>query len=385
MLYRFRPGNLHSTDISVPHKSLYANRPCIRIANVGKAMMRDVGDITPTPSTEHDVKRSFFQSSPAESNSTLSGRTNSLGEAKRKTSTTPSLRSFASSHSLSIGSRVPPVPPIDSSLKTPTTSPFPPQLSPQSGQLTPLTGPWLSPVTSNTSCASSTHSSTSAYSTAREEEAKDALSPLMKYSPLPEQTVRIQDGPLDSLAETTTPKAKRTYHRKPSNVSRRSDETIPTISLHEAQSGSSPTSTSTYDSITEVAFGFEDIHIQQAWFGLLKALAKPEIVGDLRKFTRSGDVLDPLSGESNRRRIHRILEVTVHDIKDLKIIPKKDPVGPRKRGIMRSISSGIGQTIKSLAEDDREEQGQDVADSFLLEMSVTLFPFTSWVWLICLC
>lgn len=366
MIYQFRPCNLHSTDISVPHKSLYSDRLCIRIANIGKAMMRDVGETTPTPTADTDAKRLFFQSSPDGSSSLLPGRANSLGEPKRKTSTTPSLRSFASSHSLSLGSRPPPVPPIDSSLKTASTSPYPPQLSPQSGQLTPLTGPWLSPVTSNTSTTSSpsTHSSTSAYSTAREEEAKDGLSPLVQYSPLSEHPPGSRD---DALAGTTTPKAKRTYHRKPSNTSYRSDETIPTISLHGVQPSSSPRSTSTFDSISELAFGFEDAHLQQAWFGLLKALSRPEIVSDFRGFTGRGETLDPLSG-GKRRRIHRTLEVTVHDIKDLKILAKKDLAGTRKRGIMRSISSGIGQTIKSLAEDDREEQGQDVGDSYFLEM-----------------
>lgn len=365
MIYQFRPCNLHSTDISVPHKSVYSDRLCIRIANIGKAMMRDAGETTPTPTTDADARRLFSEASADSLTNSLAPRANSLGEPKRKSSVTDSLRSFASSHSLSLNARPPPVPPIDSSLKI-ATSPYPPQLSPQSGQLTPLTGPWLSPVTSNTSTTSSpsTHSSTSAYSTAREEEAKDGLSPLVQYSPLGEQPLGNQS---DDLTGTTTPKAKRTYHRKPSNTSYRSDETIPTISLHGVQPSSSPRSTGTFDSITELAFGFEDAHLQQAWFGLLKALSRPEIVGDFRGFTGRRGTLDPASG-GKRRRVHRTLEVTVHDIKDLKILPKRDLAGTRKRGIMRSISSGIGQTIKSLAEDDREEPVQDLGGSYFLEM-----------------
>lgn len=367
LLYQFRPRDLQATDISVPHKSLYTDRPCIRILNVGKALVRDAGDLTPTPSKDADTKRSFFQSSSDGSSATLPPRANSLGEVKRKTSTTPSLRSFASSHSLSIGSRTPPVPPIDSSLKQPTTSPYPPQISPRGGQLTPLTGPWLSPVTSNTSCGSSqsTQSGTSTYSTAREEEAKDGLSPLLGHSILPDQ----RTGNLDASRgrEETTPKAKRTYHRKPSTISRQSDETIPTISLHATQSASSPTS-STHETLQELAFVFEDAPIQQAWFGLFKSLARPEIVSDFGGFTGRSDMVDPFEGLANKRRLHRILEVTVHDIKDFKLNPRNDLAGPRKRGIMRSISSGIGQTIKGLAEDDREDVGSDQGDSFFLEM-----------------
>jgi hypothetical protein len=188
----------------------------------------------------------------------------------------------------------------------------------------------------------------------------------MGYSNLPDQRTGNVDGSR-VRAEDTTPKAKRTYHRKPSTISRQSDETIPTISLHAAQSNSSPTS-STFDTLQELAFVFEDAPIQQAWFGLLKSLARPEIVSDFGGFTGRMDSVDPFEGLANRRRLHRILEVTVHDIKDFKLNTRNDLAGPRKRGIMRSISSGIGQTIKGLAEDDREDLGSDQGDSFFLEM-----------------
>lgn len=331
-------------------------------------MIPDPEDLTPTPSKQPETKRSFFQGSSDGSSGVLPPRANSLGEVKRKTSSTPSLRSFASSHSLSIGSRAPPVPPIDESYKQLTTSPYPPQISPRGAELTPLTGPWLSPVSSHTSYTSSqsTQSGTSTYSTAREEEAKDGLSPLMGYSGLPEPKTGKHD-PHRTQPEDTTPKATRTYHRKPRTVSRQSDETIPTISLHAVQATSSPTS-STYESLQELALVFEDAPIQQAWYGLLKSLARPEIISDFGGFTGRTDMADPFESVANRRRLHRLLEVTIHDIKDFKLTPRNDLAGPRKRGIMRSISSGIGQTIKGLAEDDREDLASDQGDSFFFEM-----------------
>jgi hypothetical protein len=120
--------------------------------------------------------------------------------------------------------------------------------------------------------------------------------------------------------------------------------------------------------LTELALVFEDGHVQQAWLGLLKSLAKPEIVGVFDHYNNTQKSIDPHANLFDTRRLHRILEVTVHDIRDLKIFVRNDMPEPRNRkGIMRSISSGIGQTIKSLAEDDRVEAG-DQTDSFFLEM-----------------
>lgn len=124
----------------------------------------------------------------------------------------------------------------------------------------------------------------------------------------------------------------------------------------------------TSNSLTELALVFEDIHIQQAWLGLLKSLAKPELIGVFDHYADTHKTDDPHVNLFNTRRLHRILEITVHDIRDLKFFVRNDVPEPRNRkGIMRSISSGIGQTIKSLAEDDRVEAG-DQTDSFFLEM-----------------
>ncbi|KAJ9127781.1 hypothetical protein QFC24_000064 [Naganishia onofrii] len=375
IIFSFRPTGLQATDISVPHKSLYTEQPCIRIANISKAAIIDGFEITPTPSPDlggptPDEKRSFFKGTSSTSTSSIGSRANSVGEIKRKTSTTPSLRSFASSHSLSINSRPPSITTSNNTLKTPATSSFPPQISPKDNDLTPLTGPWLSPVSSTTSAVSNTsrRSSTSTYSTAHEDEGKDELSPLKTGSPVPTSSTLTSDPAQPDSVEHSTPRANRISHRKPKPRLYASDESIPRISFHAAQSTPFKSPATKSNSLTELALVFEDGHVQQAWLGLLKSLAKPEIVGVFDHYNNTQKSIDPHANLFDTRRLHRILEVTVHDIRDLKIFVRNDMPEPRNRkGIMRSISSGIGQTIKSLAEDDRVEAG-DQTDSFFLEM-----------------
>ncbi|KAJ9104771.1 hypothetical protein QFC19_003912 [Naganishia cerealis] len=380
IIYSFRPTGLQASDISVPHKSLYTDQPCIRISNIDKAAVLDESDITPTPPPDHgrsmlDEKRSFFKGASDTSISSLASRANSMGEVRRKTSTTPSLRSFASSHSLSVGQRPPSITTTGEALKTPATSSFPPQISPKDNELAPLTGPWLSPVSSTTSVISnaSRRSSSSTYSTAHEDEGKDGLSPLKMGPPLPTPSVSAPsvptpDPPRAESVDHTTPRANRISNRKLKPRAYASDESIPRISFHAAQPARSTTTTNPSNSVTDLALVFEDGHIQQAWLGLLKSLAKPELVGVFDGYTDTHVTEDPHVNLLTTRRLHRTLEVTVHDIKDLKFVARHEVPEPRnRRGIMRSISSGIGQTIKSLAEDDRVD-AEEQKDSFFLEI-----------------
>lgn len=120
------------------------------------------------------------------------------------------------------------------------------------------------------------------------------------------------------------------------------------------------------------------------WFAMLRSFSQPEYItliagndvatNQIRAESRPSPTLYSafsVNGSGSKAewaRIWRSLEIKIQDVKDLNlsgpgtssesVLPVTRPVGP-KRGMLRSLSSGFGQTLKGLMEDDESRRKKE--------------------------